>query len=57
MCYSILQKMGLKFLYVLQPKIKFYIEVKGELKSREDYDKVNELANQKIEAVKVSLGI
>ena len=40
-----------------EPKIKFYIEVKGELKSREDYDKVNELANQKIEAVKVSLGI
>ena len=33
-----------------EPKIKFYIEVKG-------YDKVNELANQKIEAVKVSLGI
>ena len=30
-----------------EPKIKFYIEVKGELKSREDYDKVNELANQK----------
>ncbi|MBS6269508.1 phospho-sugar mutase [Coprobacter sp.] len=40
-----------------EPKIKFYIEVKGELKSREDYDKVNELANQKIEAVKASLGI
>ena len=40
-----------------EPKIKFYIEVKGELQSREDYDKVNELANQKIEAVKASLGI
>ena len=56
----ILQKIGAKVSIRpsgTEPKIKFYIEVKGELKSREDYDKVNELANQKIEAVKVSLGI
>lgn len=40
-----------------EPKIKFYIEVKGEMKSREDYDQACIQADQKIEAVKKSLGI
>ena len=40
-----------------EPKIKFYIEVKGELKSREDYEKADAAADKKIEAVKLSLGI
>ncbi|MCP9611938.1 phospho-sugar mutase [Coprobacter tertius] len=40
-----------------EPKIKFYIEVRGELKSRDDYDRANAEADKKIEAVKASLGI
>ena len=40
-----------------EPKIKFYIEVKGEMKGREDYAKANLAADQKIEKVKESLGI
>ena len=40
-----------------EPKIKFYIEVKGELKSREDYEKADAAADKKIESVKLSLGI
>ena len=40
-----------------EPKIKFYIEVQGKLNSREEYDKVNAETEQKIEAVKASLGI
>jgi len=40
-----------------EPKIKFYIEVKGEMKSRADYDKANALADEKIKSVMTSLGI
>lgn len=40
-----------------EPKIKFYIEVSGELKSRADYDKVNALADEKINKVRASLGV
>jgi phosphoglucomutase len=40
-----------------EPKIKFYIEVKGEVKSRADYDKANAAADEKIKAVMTSLGI
>jgi len=40
-----------------EPKIKFYIEVKGEIKSRADYDKSNAAADEKIKAVMTSLGI
>lgn len=40
-----------------EPKIKFYIEVLGEMKSVEDYDKAMAAATAKIEAFKVSLGL
>ncbi len=40
-----------------EPKIKFYVEVLAEMKSIEDYDKANAAAEQKIEAIKKSLGI
>ena len=40
-----------------EPKIKFYIEVKGDIKSRADYDKANAAADEKIKAVMTSLGI
>ena len=40
-----------------EPKIKFYIEVSGELKPRCDYDKANALADEKINKVRVSLGV
>jgi phosphoglucomutase len=40
-----------------EPKIKFYIEVKADLKSRSDYGKVDAAASQKIEAVRQSLMI
>ena len=40
-----------------EPKIKFYIEVRGEMKSRADYDAADTLANKKIDAVRASLGI
>jgi len=40
-----------------EPKIKFYIEVRGEMKSREGYDAADATANKKIEAVRASLGI
>lgn len=40
-----------------EPKIKFYIEVKGEMKSREEYDLANAAADEKIKAVMTSLGI
>lgn len=40
-----------------EPKIKFYIEVKGDIKSRADYDKSNAAADEKIKAVMTSLGI
>jgi phosphoglucomutase len=39
-----------------EPKIKFYIEVKGILKSAADYVEADALAAKKIEAVRASLG-
>jgi len=40
-----------------EPKIKFYFEVKGELKSREDFDKAEQKADAKIEAIMDELGL
>ena len=40
-----------------EPKIKFYIEVRGEMKTRADYDAADAAANTKIEAVRASLGV
>ncbi len=40
-----------------EPKIKFYIEVRGVLNNRADYDAVEAAAQQKIDAVRTSLGI
>ncbi len=40
-----------------EPKIKFYIEVRGEMKSREEYDAADKKATEKINAVKADLGI
>ena len=40
-----------------EPKIKFYMEVKGTLKSAADYVEADEAAAKKIEAVRASLGI
>ena len=40
-----------------EPKIKFYIEVRGEMQSRADFDKAEAKATAKIDAVRASLGI
>ncbi len=40
-----------------EPKIKFYVEVKAEMKSAADYEKANNEANAKIEQIKKDLGI
>ena len=40
-----------------EPKIKFYIEVHGEMKSAADYDDANRKADEKIETIKKELGI
>ena len=40
-----------------EPKIKFYIEVRGEMKSRADYDAADAAANKKVESVRASLGV
>jgi len=40
-----------------EPKIKFYIEVRGEMKTRADYDAADAAANKKVEAVRASLGV
>jgi phosphoglucomutase len=40
-----------------EPKIKFYFEVKGELKSRADFDKAEKTAEAKIEAIMNELGL
>jgi phosphoglucomutase len=40
-----------------EPKIKFYIEVRGEMKSRAEYDIADAAANKKVEAVRTSLGV
>jgi len=40
-----------------EPKIKFYFEVKGDLKSRADFDEVEKAADAKIEAIMKELGL
>ena len=40
-----------------EPKIKFYIEVRGEMKTREAYDAADAAANAKVEAVRKSLNV
>jgi phosphoglucomutase len=40
-----------------EPKIKFYVEVRGNMTSRSEYDAADAAANAKIEAVRVSLGV
>lgn len=40
-----------------EPKIKFYIEVRGEMKSRNDYYLADSIALKKIDAVRTSLGV
>ncbi|QGY45461.1 phospho-sugar mutase [Maribellus comscasis] len=40
-----------------EPKIKFYFEVKGELKSRADFDAAEEKAEAKIDAIMEELGL
>ncbi|HIS10514.1 MAG TPA: phospho-sugar mutase [Candidatus Avibacteroides excrementipullorum] len=40
-----------------EPKIKFYVEVKGVLKDRSEYDAVNEKAEEKVKAVADSLNL
>ncbi len=40
-----------------EPKIKFYIEVRGEMKTRADYDAANTIANIKVDAARASLGV
>ncbi|MCC8186021.1 MAG: phospho-sugar mutase [Bacteroides sp.] len=40
-----------------EPKIKFYIEVKGEMGCRACYDAANAAANEKVDAVVASLGL
>ena len=40
-----------------EPKIKFYIEVRGTMKTRADYKAADAAANLKIEAARASLGV
>lgn len=40
-----------------EPKIKFYIEVKGDMPTANDYDKAVYIAQKKVEAVKADLGL
>jgi len=40
-----------------EPKIKFYVEVRGTMGTRADYDAADAAANKKIEAVRASLGV
>lgn len=40
-----------------EPKIKFYIEVRGEMNSRDDYDAADAAANAKVDAARASLGV
>lgn len=39
-----------------EPKIKFYIEVRGEMKTRADYAQADEKADEKINAVRKDMG-
>ena len=40
-----------------EPKIKFYIEVRTKMNTRADYESAEAFAQEKIEAVRQSLGI
>jgi len=40
-----------------EPKIKFYIEVRGEMKARGEYDLASEAADVKVQEVMKSLGL
>ena len=40
-----------------EPKIKFYIEVRGEMKTRADYAEADEKADEKINAVRKDMGV
>ncbi len=40
-----------------EPKIKFYIEVRGEMKSRQEYARAGAAVNAKVDAVRASLGV
>jgi phosphoglucomutase len=40
-----------------EPKIKFYFEVVGELKAREDFDAAEEKADKKIDSIMEELGL
>ena len=40
-----------------EPKIKFYIEVRGEMNSRAEYDAADAAANAKVDAVRASMGV
>ncbi len=40
-----------------EPKIKFYIEVKGDMKDASEYKKACDVANTKVEAIKKSLNL
>ena len=40
-----------------EPKIKFYIEVRGNMASRAEYDAADAAANAKVEAVRASLKV
>ena len=40
-----------------EPKIKFYIEVKGDLKSREQFDQLDAEANEKVDKVVADMGL
>ena len=40
-----------------EPKIKFYFEVKGKLKSRDEYDQAEKRAEEKIEEIMEELGL
>jgi len=40
-----------------EPKIKFYLEVKGEMKCTGCYERCNKEADEKIEEIKKSLGL
>ncbi len=40
-----------------EPKIKFYFEVKGELKSRGDFDAAEELADKQIDSMMAEMGL
>jgi phosphoglucomutase len=40
-----------------EPKIKFYFGIHEELPTKEDFDKVNKLLNEKIDSIIISLGI